>query len=263
LGTVGKWFYDFISKKEGYDVQTLDIEEKEIIKPIDVMHVCIPYFDKFVKVVSDYIMRYEPGLVVIHSTVIPSTTRRIFDETGAPVVHSPVRGNGFNFTKWKQYVGGIKVDAIKDAREYLSELGFEVEVLDNPETTEFGKLFDTTFYAVCIAWHQEMDRYCKKYDISYEQAVLKFSSTFVLDPWYKIQRPLLWAGVIEKECLIPNAWLLLKMKQCEMIECILRSNTRRSVEVYEEGLKDRVERQREFAKRLWGAVNARGTSIGA
>lgn len=259
LGHVGKWICGHISKKGKYDIQTLDVEQKEVRLPIDAMHICIPYSDSFVRSAADYCIRFHPDLVIVHSSVAPGTTRRIFEQTEIPIVHSPIRGSEENFWKWKKFIGGIKADAIEDAKMHLTDIGFDVEVLGSPETTELGKLFDTTLYALNVAWHQEMDRICKEHDISYDQAVTRFSETFILDPFFKCDRPLLWAGLIEKQCLIPNAVLLRQIYKSKMLDALLNSNKKRALEMEREGERERVKAQKaaviEAHQRRYGATD--------
>jgi len=38
-------------------------------------------------------------------------------------------------------------------------------------TTEIGKLLDTSYYGLCIAWHAEMKKICDEFSIDFEKAV--------------------------------------------------------------------------------------------
>jgi len=79
-----------------------------------------------VDIVVSYVERVKPKLVIIHSTVPPGTTRKVFERCGCRVVHSPVRSvhESLEHTKWElkpwtKYVGGADVEAAEAARKHL------------------------------------------------------------------------------------------------------------------------------------------------
>src|SRR3989344_6088906 len=160
LGEVGNALCQVIEDSGNYKLFKKDIEDIRIREEIDIMHVCIPYMDDFVKVAANYIKEYNPKLVVINSTVRPGTTKSIYDKTKKNMVHSPVRG---------------KHPKIKEGFE---SLGMKTEVMKSPMETELGKLFGTTYYGLCIAYHQEMERICKKFNADFKQAVTRFNETY-------------------------------------------------------------------------------------
>src|SRR6267143_3858769 len=91
LGEVGKPLLEILQGR--YQTFGVDIDLPAPVARCDVMHVCFPFQnDRFVKQVLEYIRQYKPALAVINSTVAPGTTRRVGVESGADVVHSPVRG---------------------------------------------------------------------------------------------------------------------------------------------------------------------------
>ena len=65
-----------------------DINRDDGLNGVEILHVCIPYNNSFIKTVKGQIKKIKPKLTIIHSTVALGTTKKI----GGAVVHSPVRG---------------------------------------------------------------------------------------------------------------------------------------------------------------------------
>src|SRR5438128_906636 len=65
-----------------------DLQRNDGLEHVDILHVCIPWSDNFVKIIKKEIKSIKPGLVIINSTVVPGTTKKI----SGMVVHSPIRG---------------------------------------------------------------------------------------------------------------------------------------------------------------------------
>jgi len=91
-GAVGRSVQNALWKT--YNVLRHDIEKAEYtVEPAFaqnmIMHVCIPYSDKFEMIVSDYNQHYKSKFIIIHSTVKPGTTKAL-SEKGINVVHSPI-----------------------------------------------------------------------------------------------------------------------------------------------------------------------------
>ena len=47
----------------------------------------------------------------------------------------------------------------------------KTKLLSSPEATEIAKLSETTYFGVLIAWAQEVERYCRKLGINYDEVV--------------------------------------------------------------------------------------------
>ena len=96
------------------------------------------------------------------------------------------------------------------------------------KTTELAKLFCTTYYGLCIAWHAEMKKICDKEGIDFEKAVTDFNNTY--NEGYaklgmqNVVRPVLYppAGAIGGHCIVPNAEILKKYYQSEALDLILK-----------------------------------------
>lgn len=233
IGEVGSSILSLVSKKHNAfarDIATDSIKDRKL----DILHVCIPYNKNFEKIVIESIKRNNPDLTIIESTIPIKTTEKISKIVKKPVVHSPVRG--FHATmindlkKFIKFVGSIDRKFAQAAKEYYETLGVNVEIVSSPRETEMGKLLDTTYYALCIAWHQEMERFCKKYSINFGEAVTLFNKTY--NDGYKeskpnVIRPVLTPGFIGGHCLMPNIKLLKTFINSPFLDLIEESNSKK------------------------------------
>jgi len=205
-----------------------DLTRDDGLQGCDVLNVCISYQDNFVDIVKKEIDYIKPKLIIIHSTVAPGTTKEI----GGMAVHSPVRGvHPYLYEGIKtfvKYIGADSEEAAKAAQEHLESLGIKTKVFMPSKTTELAKLFCTTYYGLCIAWHAEMKKICDKEGIDFEKAVTDFNKTY--NEGYaklgmpNVVRPVLYppAGAIGGHCIVPNAEILKKYYQSEALDLILK-----------------------------------------
>lgn len=237
IGEVGSSVLALVSAKHNAFIRDID-KDSMGDKKLDVLHVCIPYGNNFEEIVIQNIKRNNPALTIIESTIIVGTTENIFKTVKKPIVHSPIRG--FHTTmiadikKFVKFIGAIDKKYAKSAKEYYKTLGVNAQILSTPRETEIGKLLDTTYYALCIAWHQEMERFCKKYDINFEEAVTLFNKTY--NQGYKeskpnVIRPVLAPGFIGGHCLMPNIELLKKTFNSDFLKIIEESNSKKKKEL--------------------------------
>lgn len=193
-----------------------DITRDDGLIGVDILHVCIPFSEKFIEIVKKEIGEINPKLTIIHSTVAPHTTKAI----GGAVVHSPVRGVHPNLHEgiktFVKYIGADNEDAGKLAKEHFEGLGIKTKAFENSLTTELGKLLDTTYYGVAIAWHGEMKKICEKEGVDFDKVVTDFNNTY--NEGYtelgmsNVVRPVLYPpeGEIGGHCVVPNVEILKK-----------------------------------------------------
>jgi UDP-N-acetyl-D-mannosaminuronate dehydrogenase len=209
-----------------------DLQRDDGLEGVEVLNICIPYNgDEFIEVVKKEIGLIKPGLVIIHSTVAPGTTKKIADETGVMAVHSPVRGvhpNLFEGVKtFVKYIGADTEQAGIIAKDHLESLGMKTKVFTPSKTTELGKLFSTTYYGLCIAYHAEMKKICEKEGVDFDKTVTDFNKTY--NEGYvqlgkpNVVRPVLYPpeGGIGGHCVIPNAKILKKNYPSKALDLIL------------------------------------------
>ena len=210
-----------------------DLNRNDGLQGIKILHICIPYDKNFIKTISKEIKKIKPKLVIIHSTIAPGTIKEIIEGTkNKMIVHSPVRGihpHLFEGIKtFVKYIGADNKKAGQMAENHLKKLGIKVKTFYPSLTTELGKLFDTTYYALCIAWHGEMKKICNKEGVDFEKVVTDFNKTY--NQGYKklkmnhVIRPVLKPPkkFIGGHCLIPNTKILKKYYQSKVFDLILR-----------------------------------------
>jgi len=231
LGEIGSALCQVIDESGKYKLFKKDTDDIKIREDIDIMHICIPYMGSFADIVANYIKKYNPKLIVINSTVRPGTTKSIYDKTKKNIVHSPVRGKHPKIKDglllFVKFIGPASKEAGEAAKEHFQSLGIKAEVVKSPMETELGKLFDTTYYGLCIAYHQEMERICRKFDADFGQTVTRFNETYndgckVINP--NVVRPVLYPGFIGGHCVMPNIGILKKDVRSEFLDAIEKSN---------------------------------------
>ncbi len=202
-------------KKSGRKIIYHDPDKKIIAKKqkIDTLNICFPYSNQFVDIVKKAIDNYEPNLTIIHSTVRVGTTRKIGD-----VAYSFVRGRHPDITEqiviYCKHVGALNKKTLNSAIKYLKLVGFaKIQKHKDPETVEFGKLYDTTYFGVVVAWAKSAKHMAdfygidwndiKKIDQSYNVGVIETKQPHFVRP---ILEPM--PGPIGGHCVVPNAKIL-------------------------------------------------------
>lgn len=225
-----------ISKKIRYQNPRIkDLKRDNGLEGVEILNVCIPWSNNFIKILSREIKRIKPKLVIIHSTVAVGTTKKINDSLPRAcrgVVHSPIRGVHPHLYKgikiFVKYIGADSKKAGEMAKRHLESLGIKTKIFYPSKTTELGKLFDTSYYGLCIAWHGEMKKICEKEGIKFEEAVTDFNQTY--NKGYKrlgmshVVRPVLYPpkNGIGGHCIRQNAEILKKYHKSDALNLILK-----------------------------------------
>ena len=227
MGQIGQAVKELISPYN--HVETYDIATQNHHAPAhtDVMHICFPYSETFVKDVQDYITRYEPLFVVVYSTVPIGTCRAI----GPSVVHSPVEGRHprliegiLSMPRWLGYQEAATENFFT---EYFESCELEVTAVDNPDYTEALKLLSTAEYGINIAFADYKQEVAKSigmdygltkqwnedYNRLYWRMVMPQFQKFRLDPPN---------GKIGGHCVVPNAELLDAQFPSDLLKLITR-----------------------------------------
>jgi UDP-N-acetyl-D-mannosaminuronate dehydrogenase len=225
LGEVGRPILDIASRHHrtvGIDIAP----PTEPIERVDVMHVCYPFEIKdFVGETARYIERFRPALTVVNSTVGVGTTRAIAERTGAPVVHSPVRGKHARMREellgYTKFVGALDPASGKRASEHFESLGMRTRTLASPEATELAKLLETTYFGLLIAWAQELERYGDQVGVDYNE-ITSFYEEIKFFPSTRY-----FPGVIGGHCVMPNIEILSKLANSDILNAIRSSNQKK------------------------------------
>jgi len=209
-----------------------DLNRDDGLQGVEVLHICIPWLDNFVEIVSKEIKEAKPKITIIHSTVAPGTTKLLASKFNGAVVHSPVRGVHPDLHKgiktFVKYIGADDKKAGEMAKKHLESLGINPKLFFPSITTELGKILDTTYYGICIAWHGEMKEICDKFGVDFEQVVTEFNKTY--NEGYtklgkkNVVRPVLYPpqGGRPKHCIVPNATILSKYYDTPIYELLLK-----------------------------------------
>lgn len=233
FGEVGRALAKFyknprLRKSSGLQAKIKDLNRDDNLEGVEILHICIPWSGNFVKTVKKEIKKIKPKLTIIHSTVPIGTTKKI----GGAVVHSPIRGVHPNLERgiktFIKYIGADSKKAGRLAKKHLESLNIKTKLFYPAMTTEIGKLLDTSYYGLCIAWHGEMKKLCDKFGINFEEAVSDFNETYN-DGYIKLEknnvvRPVLYPPKkgISGHCIIPNVEILKRYFKSEALDLILK-----------------------------------------
>ena len=134
-----------------------------------------------------------------------------------------------------KFIGADNEKAGELAKRHFKALGIKTKVFHPSTTTEIGKLLDTSYYGLCIAWHGEMKRLCDKYKIDFEKAVTDFNRTY--NEGYaklgkkNVIRPVLYPPkkVIGGHCICENTEILRKYFKSKFLDFILQYKAKKHV----------------------------------
>jgi UDP-N-acetyl-D-mannosaminuronate dehydrogenase len=222
LGEVGRPLHAILSRY--HHVVGIDIKPPaEQIESAEVMHVCYPFeIRDFVGKTIRYITRYKPALTIINSTVGVGTTRKVAELTGAAVVHSPVRGKHERMQEemhyYTKFIGALDAASAQNAARHFKSSGFKTRVLSSPEATELGKLAETTYFGVMIAWAQDLERYCDRTGTDYNEVISLYDEIGFFPPVRY------FPGIIGRHCVMPNIKLLGEVGRSFLLKAIEASN---------------------------------------
>jgi len=235
-GEVGIAIDELYQLKDQHIVYTKDINSAAFNhwspENISCLHVCIPFtdFDSFFSVLKEEIKSMPKlEIILIHSTVAIRTIRSLYvllnadiDRSVISVVHAPIRGQhetlAENIQNFVMYIGCLKNRDGQYAAAIMKGLGVKtVATMQPPEATELGKLLDTTYYGLCIAFHAEVEKVCDHFQLNFHDVMTRFNTSYNAGygdiDRFEVLRPTLYPPMNSKiggHCIIPNAELLKK-----------------------------------------------------
>jgi UDP-N-acetyl-D-mannosaminuronate dehydrogenase len=225
LGEIGNPLLGLLSKS--HRAAGRDIEDRSF-RNVQILHLCYPFGEGFVRSASRYVSMYEPELVIVNSTVVPGTSRAICEETGTKTVYSPVRGKhlkmGNELLRYAKFLAGSSPDAVALADKHFTDVGIRTRHMSSFEVLELAKLLETTYFGVLVAWAQEMDRYGEALGTDYWEA-LQFLDEIDFLPHARFE-----PGYIGGHCVMPNLGLLAQVRESPFIDAIRQSNAQREAE---------------------------------
>ena len=175
---------------------------------VHVMHVAIRWSDTFEQDVQDYIERFDPSLVAVHSTVPVGTC----DRHGW--VHAPVRGRHPNLAQgvntFPMHFGGQDAHIVASAFDGL--VGDAI-LHDRAADTEAGKLWELAQLGIQARVMQEIMAYCVNHGLDFDAVYTQFAESYnagysVLEPQFV--RPVLeWSPPpLGGHCVAQNSPML-------------------------------------------------------
>ena len=232
IGEVGSAISSILEEK--YQVLKKDIKFDEIKKnQLEVLHVCLPHSSKFVNVVYLQTKLNKPKLIVIHSTVLPETTEKIYKKTKVPTVHSPVMGTHPNLEKdilnFVKIIGPCSKKSADLAVRHFEEVGIKTKVISNSTASEIGKLLDTAYYAWNIVFCKQVGELARVLDLKFEEIYTVFNEVY--NQGYKITKPNVTRPLLRYEhgpigghCVVPNAHILNRYMKNDITDFIIKTN---------------------------------------
>lgn len=170
-GEVGSALYAILREVHGHRALIRDVEFSSEIA--DVMHVCIPWSNQFVKTIRDYRDHHQVDTVVIHSTVPVGTC----DPEGW--IHSPIRGRHPNLQRGildiQKHVGGEGAD---DVARMFNEVGINTMTHERAATCEAGKLWELIQFGLQVVVRQDMHDWCVTNGLDPEEVYTPFADTY-------------------------------------------------------------------------------------
>ena len=171
FGEVGAALYEVLSERRSfYIVDPAKGYEPELgeAPQSDWMHVTIPYSESFISTIVEYVMKFNPNHLVLHSTVPIGTTRKIEREADyIPTYYSPIRGRHPNLARYirefpKWYASSISGGMDNEFVTYFAAAGIQTRKAPSYEFLEYAKLAETLTYGYNLVMWQEIERQIRK-----------------------------------------------------------------------------------------------------
>ncbi len=229
MGEMGKTLFNLLVEKNfeciGIDVDVSkckNYSKNSIIKNPEFLHVCLPgELTEFENITSKWIDNLKDlKVVLIHSTVIPGTTKNIQKKSKVPILFSPVRGIHKRFLEdIKKYTKFISSDielTDQSIKLDLKKRFHKIDWMSTTKTAELAKiLVDTTYYGWLINYAQITKIICEKEGVDFDE-MWKFSDEIHENLG---NRPKMYPGIIGGHCVIPNLNLI-KYENVDLIKKI-------------------------------------------
>ncbi len=180
LGEIGLPWFNLVSKVRevvGVDLLAEKCKGEWSGETVGILHSCIPYSDNYVDIIVKHVLKYNPKMLIIHSTVKPFTTRKIGKDerlsSELQVLFSPIRGvharMEFDLGRYDKFYASYHDDCNLFKR-LLSDMGINGYQAKTPHTLEFAKILcDTTYFGFLITYAMKTEEIALKYDIDYNE----------------------------------------------------------------------------------------------
>ena len=221
LGEIGSPIYHLISRAVtvvGYDLNENLMDKKKFQRYEELntrfLHICIPFTKNFISTVKSLYSKFNPKVIVIHSTISPGTTSKLQSKLPIPVIYSATRGiHKRMLYDLKRYVKFYAVDNNKPKAECASTMysklmkkcGVKTKRMSKPITLELAKIVvDTSYYGWLINYAQLSNMIAIQNNVDYDE-MWSFAEEIHK---YLGNRPKMFPGFIGGHCVIPNLDLM-------------------------------------------------------
>lgn len=256
LGQVGSAIYNILKESKKFEVYGFDTHDKNEFTPLsaDFLHICIPFRtqDKFIKEVRQLEKKFRPKRIIIHSSVIPGTTQKIFNSLNrlflgptpkddkknptlkTPVCYSPIRGQHDSLKQdilaYEKYFSPLPYTASETFCNHFAKMGLKVVGYNKPPAElELVKLLDVCQYGILIGWAQEAERILKSFGFKYDSVLRDFQAEH--QNYYPDKRADIFPGVAGGNCVVEDAILVLEVFKSNMLKEFLISNKIKKKEI--------------------------------
>lgn len=221
LGEIGSPILKLISKSStsvGYDIDSKLMDKMNFEKlsgfSTSMLHICIPFNSNFLKNIISLDKKFNPEIIVIHSTIKPGTTSVIQNKIKKPIIYSATRGvHSRMLNDLKKYTKFFAIDksskkskwAASEFSKLFKKCKVKTKQMTDPLTLELSKIVvDTSYYGWLINYAQLSNMIAKKHNVDYDEMW-----TFA-DEIHKFlgNRPKMFPGFIGGHCVIPNLELI-------------------------------------------------------
>lgn len=259
LGEVGMSLYEIIKESNKYKLYGLDPIynfNQNIPEQIDIMHICFQYkqHDEFISNVVNYIVKYNPKLVIINSTVKPTTTKIISKLVKCEVAFSPVFATHKDREFFKQeikyygkFVGGITNKATELTVKHFNNVGINTKITKGALEAEILKLYCTTYFGIMIATAQEFHRLSFELGADFTDITKGLSYLHTKSG----SKPPVYPAVIGGHCVLPNINIFLSCRDSELFNALLKSNEKCKDEIKNSVIQVEIEQTKKFLDNYW------------
>ncbi len=221
LGEIGSPILKLLSKSQivlGFDINPKLVNQKKFQKyekhTVRFLHICIPFNGKFNSNVFKLVKKFDPLILVIHSTVSPYTIKTLQNKLTIPVIYSSTRGvHKRMFSDLKKYTKFYALEKNSPKKQWASlefsklmkKCGVKTKKLSDPITLELAKIVvDTSYYGWLINYAQISNLIAKKHNVDYDE-MWSFADEIQKNLG---NRPKMFPGFIGGHCVIPNLSLI-------------------------------------------------------
>jgi len=221
LGEIGIPLLQLISKYNiviGYDVNPKLVNKKKFSQykhlKTHFLHICIPFTKKFEQDVILLNRKFNPELIVIHSTTSPYTTKKLQQKINVPIIYSPIRGvHKQMISDMKKYTKFYALEknapkhkwSSRTFYNYMKKCRIKSKKMSDPITLELAKIVvDTSYYGWLINYAQLSNMIAKEHGVNYDE-MWSFSDEIHN---FLGNRPKMFPGYIGGHCVIPNLDLM-------------------------------------------------------